>query len=129
MDTIGLFDYLVKDVGGPRDLSHFLGTAFLGRHLLETANLGLDIQLMGEKKLMSKQVEKKRSMGVPEVEHYNFTILTFNLTIPGCGHHQPLQLRGEGRGWSQGPLSLLGDYYLWPRQPADGGEETGGGEE
>ena len=131
MDTIGLFDYMVKDVGGPRDLSHFLGTAFLGRHLLETANLGLDIQLMGEKKLMSKQVEKKRSMGVPEVEHqhYNFTILTFNLTIPGCGHYQPLQLRGEGRGWSQGPLSLLGDYYLWPRQPADGGEEAGGGEE
>ena len=131
MDTIGLFDYMVKDVGGPRDLSHFLGTAFLGRHLLETANLGLDIQLMGEKKLMSKQVEKKRSMDVPEVEHqhYNFTILTFNLTIPGCGHHQPLQLRGEGRGWSQGPLSLLGDYYLWPRQPADGGEEAGGGEE
>ena len=131
MDTIGLFDYVVKDVGGPRDLSHFLGTAFLGRHLLETANLGLDIQLMGEKKLMSKQVEKKRSMGVPEVEHqhYNFTILTFNLTIPGCGHQQPLQLRGEGRGWSQGPLSLLGDYYLWPRQPADGGEEAGGGEE
>ena len=131
MDTIGLFDYLVKDVGGPRDLSHFLGTAFLGRHLLETANLGLDIQLMGEKKLMSKQVEKKRSMGVPEVEHqhYNFTFLSFNLTIPGCGHQQPLQLRGEGRGWSQGPLSLLGDYYLWPRQPADGGEEAGGGEE
>ena len=131
MDTIGLFDYVVKDVGGPRDLSHFLGTAFLGRHLLETANLGLDIQQMGEKKLMSKQVEKKRSMGEPEVEHqhYNFTILTFNLTIPGCGHHQPLQLRGEGRGWSQGPLSLLGDYYLWPRQPADGGEEAGGGEE
>ena len=80
MDTIGLFDYLVKDVGGPRDLSHFLGTAFLGRHLLETANLGLDIQLMGEKKLMSKQVEKKRSMGVPEVEHQpnNLTFLTLN---------------------------------------------------
>ena len=131
MDTIGLFDYMVKDVGGPRDLSHFLGTAFLGRHLLETANLGLDIQLMGEKKLMSKQVEKKRSMGVPEVEHqhYNFTFLSFNLTIPGCGLQQPLQLRGEGRGRSQGPLSLLGDYYLWPRQPADGGEEAGGGEE
>ena len=131
MDTIGLFDYMVKDVGGPRDLSHFLGTAFLGRHLLETATFGLDIQQMGDKKLMSKQVEKKRSMDVPEVEHqhYNFTILTFNLTIPGCGHHQPLQLRGEGRGWSQGPLSLLGDYYLWPRQPADGGEEAGGGEE
>ena len=137
MDTIGLFDYLVKDVGGPRDLSHFLGTAFLGRHLLETANLGLDIQLMGDKKLVeerssgARQNWEKRSMGVPEVEHqhYNFTFLSFNLTIPGCGHQQPLQLCGEGRGWSQGPLSLLGDYYLWPRQPADGGEEAGGGEE
>ena len=57
MDTIGLFDYMVKDVGGPRDLSHFLGTA----------TLGLDIQQMGEEKQVSKQAEEKRSMGVPEV--------------------------------------------------------------
>ena len=48
MDTIGLFDYMVKDVGGPRDLSHFLGTA----------TLGLDIQQMGEK----RQVEERSSL-------------------------------------------------------------------
>ena len=70
MDSNSLFNYVVKDVGGPRDLSHFLGTA----------TLGLDIQQMGEEKQVSKQAEEKRSMGVPEVEHQpnNFTFLRLN---------------------------------------------------
>ena len=48
MDTNSLFNYAVKDVGGPRDLSHFLGTT----------TFGLDNQQMGEK----KQVEERSSL-------------------------------------------------------------------
>ena len=70
MDTIGLFDYMVKDVGGPRDLSHFLGTT----------TFGLDNQQMGEERQVEEVADGSKYDFASEYRnsfHFNSTPILF----------------------------------------------------